>query len=516
MPSDSKRIVKNTVFLYIQMFVTMIISLYTSRVILEILGVNDYGIYHTVGGIVSMFALLNGVLANGSSRFLTFELGTGNSEKLKKTFSTVLSAHIIIALFLIFVGETAGLWFVNNKLQIPPDRMSAALFTYHLSLITFLFTLTQVPYSASIISHERMNIYAYTSIINASLKLLIVYMLTLGDFDRLKFYALLIFIVEVGMVLFYRIYCIRHFQETHYHFVMDKKILKDVVGFSVWGLFANTAIALAQHGTTVMINMFFSPAVVTSRALANTINMTAVQFIGNIRTAANPQIIKMYAAKDYSGSKHLLLESMKFLYFLMLLLALPIILVAEPLLQLWLGQVPPYSVIFLQLTIITSLFQVFDTSLYTGLVAAGRLKENALISPTVIFLAFPIIYILFKLGYGPASLAWVLLFSYMVLGLIIKPLIVIRIINYSWKDIFTTYYSCTKVTLLAIPVPCITYIYRHTLFKGTLTSFVGLSLVSILCVFIAVWTIGLDTFTRTKLVSLVKSKIKLITNTNNS
>ena len=287
------------------MFVTMIISLYTSRVILEILGVNDYGIYHTVGGIVSMFALLNGVLANGSSRFLTFELGTGNFEKLKKTFSTVLSAHIIIALFLIFVGETAGLWFVNNKLQIPPDRMSAALFTYHLSLITFLFTLTQVPYSASIISHERMNIYAYTSIINASLKLLIVYMLTLGNFDRLKFYALLIFIVEVGMVLFYRIYCIRHFQETHYHFVMDKKILKDVVGFSAWGLFANTAIALAQHGTTVMINMFFSPAVVTSRALANTINMTAVQFIGNIRTAANPQIIKMYAAKYYSGSKHL-------------------------------------------------------------------------------------------------------------------------------------------------------------------------------------------------------------------
>lgn len=507
--SNNKTIAKNTLFLYFRMLFTMLVSLYTSRVVLQVLGVNDYGIYQTVGGVVAMLSFLNGALSSGSSRFLTFELGKEDTKKLKETFSTTLFIHIILALLIAIVAETAGLWFVCNKLLIAPERLVAAVFAYHLSILTAVITITQVPYTASIISHEKLDIYAYMSIVEVSLKLGIVYLLTISTWDKLKMYATLLCFVQIGIALFYRYYCTRRFMETRFHWKIDKGIAKNVLGYSGWNLWANTSIALNNQGTIILLNMFFSPTVVAARAIANQVNMAANQFVQNFRTAANPQIVKRYAAGDFDGSKRLLLESTKYSYYLMLMLCLPICLVTEPLLELWLNVIPDYTTIFLQLTIITSLFQVFDTSFYTALYAKGQIRENAMISPTLGFLSFPIVYMMFRYGCSPVSLAWVMLVLYALLGLVVKPLLLIKIVGYTWKDIFTVFYSCFRVTIICVPFPVVLYCFREKLFHSITVQFIILILVSALSVCTSVWCIGINQSIRVKILKTIKSKLRI-------
>ncbi len=505
----NKTIATNTMFLYFRMIFSTIVSLYTSRVILQILGIDDYGIYQTVGGVVGMLSFINSALSMGSSRFLTYEMGVGNFERLRRTFSSVLTVHIILAVIIVLVAETAGLWFVYNKLVIPSERMDAAIFAYHLSILAVIFSITQVPYNASIISHEKMSVYAYLSIIEVSLKLIIVYMLAIGEWDKLKLYALLFFLVNAGIALFYRFYCIRKFSETHYKPIWDKEIIKGVLGYSGWNLFANAAIALSNQGATILVNMFFSPGVVAARAIANQVNMAAFHFITNFRTAANPQIVKRYAAGDFSGSKSLLLISTTFSYYLMLILALPICLVASPLLNVWLGKVPQYTVSFMQLTIITSLFQVFDSSFYTALYAKGRIRENALISPSVLFISFPVTYILFSMGYSPTILAVVLLVAYAVLGLVIKPLLLIKIVSYTWSDILRVFRPCLNVTVVSLILPIVLYIFREEWFPNQIMRFISLFMASVGSVVVSVWFLGIDKAMKTKLTETVAKKIYL-------
>lgn len=505
--SSNKTIAKNTLFLYFRMMLTMLIALYTSRVILQVLGVDDFGIYQAVGGVVGMLTFLNAAFAVGTSRFLTFELGTGDFDKLKRTFSTVLTAHVILAIIIVAISETAGLWFVYNELNIPSERLEAAVIAYHLSILTVVAQLMLVPYNASIISHERMSIYAYASIVDAILSLLIVYFLTIGNIDKLVLYSVLFLCVKTGMTIFYVSYCIHSFVETRCKLVIDKHILSDVLGYSGWNLLANGAIALNNQGALILLNMFFSPGVVTGRAIANQVNMAAFHFVTNFRTATNPQIVKRYAAKDYEGSKELLLSSTKYSYYLMLMLALPIVLVAEPLLKLWLGQIPPYSVIFLQLAIITSLFQVFDTSFYAALYAKGQIRENAIISPMVGFLAFPIMYILFKMGSSPESMAWVGMVGAALLGFVIKPLLIVKIVNYSWKEILPVFMSCIKVTLASLPLPLLIYFYLP--YVNLFFYFFIIVLVSIVSVSCSCFFIGLSSDLRNILIIKMKDIISL-------
>jgi O-antigen/teichoic acid export membrane protein len=504
--TSNKIIAKNTIFLYLRMMVTMGISLYTSRVILQVLGVDDFGIYQTVGGVVGMLTFLNSALAVGTSRFLTFELGTGDFEKLKRTFSTVLSVHIILAFGIAILAETFGLWFVSYKLVIPPERSFAAVIAYHFSILTMITQLMQVPYNASIISHERMGIYAYTSIIDAFLSLIIVFILIIGSYDKLILYSILFFLIKVCMTVFYSIYCMKRFQETRFLLGIDKKILKEVLNYSGWNLLANASIALNNHGTLILLNMFFNPGVVAGRAIANQVNMAAFHFITNFRTAVNPQIVKRYAAKDYEGSKNLLLSSTKYSYYMMLMLAMPIVFVAEPILLLWLGQLPPYSVIFLQLAIITSLFQVFDTSFYTALYAKGQIRENAIISPMVGYTAFPIMYLLFKMGFSPESMACVSLIGVALLGLIIKPLLIIKIVDYTWNDIFEVFKPCLKVTLVSLFLPLSVFYYLSRENINNFISFVIIVLSCEISVVCSCWFFGLSHDMRAKLIQFVKNK----------
>lgn len=510
MQTSDKKIAKNTLLLYVRMLFAMLVSLYTSRVVLQVLGVDDFGIYQVVGGVVMIMSYINGALSAGTSRFLTYELGRGDNEKLWRTFSTTLNIHIFFAVLMLFVAETGGLWFVYNKLVIAPERLEAAVFAFHMSVVAALFSITQIPYNASIISHERMDVYAYVGIVDVVLKLAVVYMLCMGDFDKLKLYSVLLCIEQVGIALYYRFYCVCHFKETHYHFVADRKIAKDVLSMSGWNLFANTSIALNTYGTTIIINMFFSPAIVAARAIANQVNMAIGQFIGNFRTAANPQIIKRLATGDLSGSKRLLLTSTKYSYFIMLALSLPVFLTAEPLIQLWLGQTPEYTVIFLQLAVVTSLFQVFDTSFYTALFAKGRIRENALISPTIGFLMFPVVYVLFVIGCGPVAVAWASLTIYILLGLVIKPVLIVKIADYRWKEIVSVFIPCLKVTAIAVPLPLLLYIYREQLFSGTVLRFLVLAFAGVVSACASIWFLGLSRDLRLKVISAVRNKFSRI------
>lgn len=507
MSSTNKTIAQNTIFLYIRMMLIMLIALYTSRVILEKLGIDDYGIYQTVGGIVGLLSFINSALSSGSSRFLTFELGRGDQTRLQRTFSTTLTVHFLIAVGIVVVAETLGLWFLYNKLVIPAERMDAAVYAFHISILTAVFSLTQVPYNAVIIAHERMSIFAYVGIVEVLSKLLILYLLDIGDYDKLKLYATLLFVVQVSLMLFYRFYCRRNFEETKYQFLIDKNILRPIASFSGWSLFANGAIALNSQGILMLLNMFFSPAVVTARAISIQVNMATTQFVTNFRTAVNPQIVKKYALGDYEGSKQLLLSSTKYSYYLMLIICLPIYLLAEPLLKLWLGVLPEYTVVFVQIIIIQSLFQVFDTSFNTALYAKGRLRENALISPTLGFVQFPLIYLLFKLGYSPEALSWANLVLYILLGLIVKPILLVKIVDYNWHEIATVFKTCLWVTIISLPLPII-WACAMDFTSLNLEELLLCVVLLLIIVTLIVFFIGVDEEARKKIYLLIRNKIK--------
>ena len=505
--TTNKTIAKNTMFLYFRMMVTMVISLYTSRVVLQTLGVEDYGIYQAVGGIVGFLAFINNALGTGSSRFITFGLGEGNIEKLKNIFSTTLTGHVILALLIVIVAETVGLWFLNHKMVIPPDRLYAAEWVFHLSVLTAFFTLTQVPYNACIIAHEKMTVFAYVSIVDAVCRLLIVYMLMIGKMDKLILYAVLHMLLQVSILGFYRYYTKKHFQEALFKLKIEKDIYREILSFSGWSLFANSAIALNNQGILILLNIFFPPAVVAARSLTIQVNMTIQQFVSNFQTATVPQIVKRYAAGEYTESKRLLLETAKYSFFLMLIIAVPICFTAEQLLALWLDVVPPYTVIFLQLIVIQSLFQTIDTSFYYAIYAKGQLKQNALLSPTVLFLTFPVVYLLFRLGYSPIALSWATIVSYAIIGLVIKPILLIRIVDYSLKDIISVLTACLKVTIVSLPLPFTANYYITSMHLKMWLEFILIAAICVLSVVVSCWFLGLSKETRMKITVLVKEKL---------
>lgn len=503
--TDNKRIAKNTLYMYFRMIFVMVVSLFTSRVVLHTLGVEDYGTYQVVGGVVALLAFVNVTLGSGTSRFLMFEMGAGDKTRLQHTFSTLLIAHYGLALIVVVLAETVGLWFVCHKLVIPADRMSAALTTYHISILTSFFTLTQTPYTASIKSHERMDIYAYTSIIDVSLKLAIVYLLKISPIDRLVFYAILLAVAQISMNLFYRWFCVSRFEECKFHFKFNKAIFKRVTSYSGWNLFSNTAGVLNSQGMVILLNMFFNAGVVTALSVATTVKNAANSFVENYRVASVPQIVKQYAAGEVGGSKQLLLSSSKYAYFLLYVMALPIFLVAPEILRLWLGIVPDYSIIFLRFIIVICLIQLFTDSFFIALNAVGRIKEFSLVFPAIMYLCFPAVYLFFKLGYSPVMVCVVMLAAYSIMSFIVMPILVNKVGNYSKLEILSLFRICLFVTIPSLPIPILSLF----LLKDThiLIKFFGISIISIVSVGICVWHIGMDHEIRTKLLNFVKSKL---------
>lgn len=400
--NNNKRIAKNTLLLYVRMLFTMAVSLFTSRVILNTLGVEDYGINNVVGGIVTMFSVLSGSLSSSISRFITFELGKGNIERLKTIFSTGVNIQLGMSVLIIIIAEAVGIWFLNTKMNIPTDRMVAANWVFQCAILTFVLNLLSVPYNAAIIAHEKMSAFAYISVVEVSLKLIIVYMLMISPFDRLETYAVLLLLVGAVIRFIYGYYCKRHFEECTYHFILDKPVLKEMTGFAGWNFLGNGAYMLNTQGVNILMNLYFGVAVNAARGVATQVDAALKQFVNNFTTAVNPQITKSYAQGDLDYMHKLVCRSAKFSAFLMMFFAVPIILETNTILTIWLKTVPDYAVIFLQWIIISSFMDtVLANSLVTSMFATGKIKRYQIIVTTVGCLVFPLSWIAFKLGFEP-------------------------------------------------------------------------------------------------------------------
>lgn len=400
---NNKRIAKNTLLLYFRMILIMLVSLYTSRVVLNVLGVEDFGTYNVVGGVVTMFGFLNGAMASATQRFLSFELGRNDLVQLRKTFNAAQFVHIGIALLVFVLAETIGLWFLNNYLNIPAGRMEAARWIYHFSVLSFMITIIQVPYNAVIIARERMNVYAYVSILEVVLKLLVVFALTWISFDKLKLYGVLLFVVALIVALIYRIYTLSQFDETRFELVKDKALYKALISYSGWNLFGGVAAISKSQGVSVLLNMFFGTVVNAAQGIAVQISSAINMFVSNFQLASNPQIIKTYASGDIAYMNNLVIRTSKFSFYLLFILTLPIVLEIEFILKLWLNIVPEYTAIFSILILVNALIDTISGPLMTALQATGKIKLYQFLVGTLLMLILPVTYLLYKLGYPPMS-----------------------------------------------------------------------------------------------------------------
>ena len=399
--SSNRTIAKNTILLYGRMVFTMLVSLYTTRVILSTLGVIDDGIYNVVGGVVGMFTFLRGTLSGATSRFITFELGRDDKERLHHTFSAALMVHIILAVALVVVLETAGLWYVNHKLNVPADRLSAAKVVYHLSVVSILFSVTQVPYSASIIAHEKMGVFAYISILEAVLKLVICYALVVSPFDKLVTYAALVLIVTIGIQLIYRVYCIRHFEECHMTKVIQSSIIKPILTFSGWDLFGTFSNMARDQGVDLILNYFFGPAINSAAGKAGTICNAVNGLANNFLTAIKPPIVKAYSMGKIRKMEDLMIDASKYSYVCLMLFAAPFFFESKFVIDLWLKNPPAYAEVFcsvdLGLVVLSSMFLPLVYAIH----ASGKIRFMSIVNGAIWFTVVPITYYMLKAGGAP-------------------------------------------------------------------------------------------------------------------
>lgn len=400
---NNKRIAKNTLLLYFRMLLMMGVTLYTSRVVLDKLGITDYGIYNVVGGIVAMLGFLNNAMSTAVQRYLSFEIGRKNDEGVNRIFNIALVAHIGIAIIVLFVMEVAGVWYLNTYMNIPPNRLDAANWVLQCSILTTLFTIIQVPYNAIIISKEQMGIYAHISILEAILKLLVVYLLSIGNFDRLKLYSVLIMSITIGILMIYRIYCSRKFKEAQFRYIKDRALLKQLINFAGWNMLGELAWVFTGQGVNIILNLFWGPSVNAARGLADQVNAAVIRFVSNFQTAVNPQLIKNYANHELEEMKKLLYRSTRFSFYLMLALSLPLIIKMDYILHIWLKEVPEYATIFCQLTLICSLVSTISNLLAQVARAYGKIRKYQIIISITLFMNFPLSYMILKCGASPIS-----------------------------------------------------------------------------------------------------------------
>lgn len=486
---DNKRIAKNTIVLYIRTLFVMLVSLYTSRVILEVLGVEDYGIYQVVGGVVAMFSVISSSLSNAISRFLTFEIGHGDKEQLKKIFSTSITIQFVIAIIIFLLSEIIGIWFIEAKMQIPPERLNASRWVLHCSLFTFCINLLSVPYNACIIAHERMNAFAYIGIFEVIMKLVICYLIIVSPFDRLISYALLMMLLAVVVRIIYGIYCNRQFVESRVKIGFDKDIFKKMLGFSGWSFFNNSVFILNNQGVNMLMNVFFGVVVNAARGIAVQVENAVLQFVNNFTTAINPQITKSYASGDLDGMYKLICRGAKFSYFSMLFLALPIIIEAEQILSIWLVDVPEYTVIFVQLSLVMGMCDSIGNSGYTACIATGKLKKYSLVITSIGFLEFPLAWIFFAAGTSPAY-AYYTYIAIKIVVLIVRMYLMESMIGLKTKMyVKGAFIPIILTTLIAIIPPILLNIFlKQSILRLILMIIVSFASVGICTLYIGMTT----------------------------
>lgn len=503
---NNKRIAKNTIFLYIRMLILMFVSLYTSRVVLSALGVEDYGIYNVVGGIITLFTFVNGGMVSATQRYLTFEIGKGNTMQLNKVFSTSLLIHAIIALIVFLLGETIGLWFLYEKLVIPAERMSDVFWVYQCSIIACIINIMSVPYNATIIAHEKMSAFAYISILEAVLKLFIVYMLYITPWNKLISYSVLILSVQIIIRYTYARYCKKHFAEAHYRHKIDKSLLKEMTSFAGWSLTTSIAYVLSSQGLNMMLNMFFGPVVNAARAIAVQIQGTVRQFVNSVQIAINPQITKSYASSQLTAMHSLMSRCARFSYFLLYFLSLPLLIETEYILSIWLAEVPANTVIFTRLILILTLLYPFSNPLIIANQATGKVKKNEIISGVILLSLLPLSYIALKLG-APAFSVYIINIFLELSTLIFRLLLISKDIKMSLTYFFK---SAVLPVIITTLVSCAPPLLISQYVNNNLQGFISVICVSVFSVLISVAFLGVTKNERNVLIAKTKSIVKKI------
>lgn len=504
--TDNKLIVKNTILLYFRTIFIMLISLYTSRVVLHTLGVEDYGVYNAVGGVVSMFSMISGALSTAISRFITFGLGKGDIDKLKKVFSSSINIQFAISLIVLLLCETLGIWFLNCKMNIPDGRMAAANWVLQCSLFSFIIGLISTPYNACIIAHERMQAFAYISIIEAVLKLSIVYLLIVSPIDKLITYSILLVLVSLIIRLLYGIYCSRNFEECKYVKVKDSSVFKEMLAFSGWSFMNNGAYIFNTQGVNILINIFFGVTFNAARGLATQVEGAVMQFVNNFTTAINPQITKSYASEDRKRMFGLICSGAKYSYFLLLAFALPIMLEIDFILSIWLIEVPEYTSLFIRLLFVGAMVTVVGNTGVTACMATGRIKKYTLWISSIGSMVFFLSWLAYKAGASVQSTYYIYIGVYLVI-LFVRLFIMTELLDFPITlFVKKVLYRIISVTLISIIIP---YLCFRTMEMGWPRFFATL-VVSFVSVAFSIYVLGLSQGERLKLVAIVKRRLKNI------
>lgn len=469
------------------MFLMMGISIYTSRLILNALGPDDYGIYSVVGGFVGLFSVVNASLISAIVRFITTAQGLGDVENEKKVFYTSVNVEIIVAFVALLIAETFGLWFINEKMIIPPDKLYAANIVYQLSLVSFIAGLVSIPYNASIVAHERMSAFAYISIIEAVWRLFVAYVICVVQNDRLVIYALLLSFVSFVVQGIYVLYCKRNFVECTYHFVIDRDILNKMLKFAGWETIGSSACVIRDHGSNVLLNLFFGPVVNAARAVSMQVYQAVINFVNNFCMALNPQIFKAYTQKDQDYLMKLIFNGARFAYYLMFLLSLPILINTPYILELWLKNVPNHTVSFVRLILITGLISTVSETLVTTQNATGNNKWYQIIIGGANLLTLPIAYICLWNGQPPEAV-FIVTVLIEVVRLFLRLPILKRMVDIDVKSFIKEVVLIPfLISVEASALPLVVTSYLDT----GIVSFIITSLLCVFCVLISVYFQGL-------------------------
>lgn len=474
-PSNgNRRIAQNTLFLYLRMGLSMAVSLYTSRILLHALGFIDYGLWNVVAGIIVMFGFLNASMSGCTNRFISYELGHGDEHSLQLVFSASLTIHLIIASIVLLLGETIGVWFLENKLVIPDDRLWACRIIYQLSILNTIIGITQVPYNASIMAHERMNVYAYIEMGNILSRLLIVYLVVVLPFDRLVTYGLLSTTVSLSMMGIYRYYCRYKMRACHFRLSADWQRIKPMLSFSCWDLYGNASVMARTEGVNMLLNMFFTAAMNAANAVGVHVQNAVMAFGWNVISAFRPQIIKSYASGNIDRMNLLIRKAMTYTVVLLLFLTLPLLVEMEYVLGLWLDDVPDYATVFTGLILLFSLISTASSIVMIGIHATGHIKQPSFINGTIYLLVIPFSFFVFRSGWGPE---WAFYFNIasVIVGFLLNVFLLHRLI-----PSFSASYLLRKIVFKLVLTALISY-YIGTLLSSLLEPSFGRLMLVVSC-----------------------------------
>jgi O-antigen/teichoic acid export membrane protein len=501
----SRRVTNNTIILYFRMLVNMVIGFYSSRLLLQNLGIADYGLYNVVGGIVTLLTFINGSMAAGTQRFITFEIGTGNAEALKKVFSTSIVVHLILITVVIILAETLGLWFVTKKMVFSPGRETAAFWVYQFSVVTSAISLIQAPFMASLVAHEKINIYAYMSMYDVIVKLLIVSLIQYSSMDKLVYYAALMMFGSLSSSLLYNWYCQRHFEECRFSFFFDRITFKKMFSFSAWDTVGSLAHVGQAQGLNIVINIFFGTVVNAASGIALTVNSMVMQFVNNFLMAANPQLIKFYANKQIKEMENLAIYTAKFATFLLLFVGIPVFIEIDYLLQLWLGVYPRYTSSFIRILLLQSLIQAMGIPTMRALHAVGNIRMMNILVGLMLIMITPLSYFFFYLGYSPEFVMFCNIIPWLC-AIPVRLFLLNKYVNFSiWNYTREVIVKGLIISLMTFVLPY--FVHRVVLFDG-LKSFLIVGMTSVISTTIIIYFVGLNKQLRQFLTLKAKSLIK--------